>query len=93
MMLSVGRTQTIRDFRACNAFDVSERLGSLKVPMLAITGAADVMTPPKYAQFFADRVPGATARILPDAGHLAMVEHPHETNAEIRAFVEQMGTR
>lgn len=89
-MLRVGQEQTIRDFRACNAFDATERIGSLRVPLLALTGERDVLTPPKFAQWFADRVPGAQARILPDAGHLAMIERPEETNAALRAFEERL---
>lgn len=89
-MLRVGREQTIRDFRACNAFDATERIDELRVPLLALTGERDVLTPPKFAQWFADRVPGAQARILPDAGHLAMIERPEETNAALRAFEERL---
>jgi len=92
-MLEVGRAQTLRDFRACNAFDATERMGNLRVPLLALTGERDVLTPPKFAQWFADRVPGAQARILPDAGHLAMMERPDETNAALRAFEERLPTR
>lgn len=89
-MLRVGQEQTIRDFRACNAFDATERIGDLRVPLLALTGDRDVLTPPKFAHWFADRVPGAQARILPDAGHLAMIERPEETNAALRAFEERL---
>ncbi|HVA27033.1 MAG TPA: alpha/beta fold hydrolase [Candidatus Baltobacteraceae bacterium] len=87
VMLAVGQAQTLRDFRACNAFDVTERLGEIAVPLCAITGERDVMTPPKFALALADRVPGASARILPGAGHLAMLECPQETNEALRAFV------
>jgi 3-oxoadipate enol-lactonase len=87
MMLAVGQAQTLRDFTACNAFDVTERLGEIEVPLHAITGERDVMTPPKYAQALVDRVPGASARILPGAGHLAILESPDDTNEALRAFV------
>ncbi|HEY8314397.1 MAG TPA: alpha/beta fold hydrolase [Candidatus Baltobacteraceae bacterium] len=86
----VGQAQVVRDFAACNAFDVMDRVGELSVPLLALTGDADAMTPPKFAQFLADRVAGARSRILPNAGHLAMIERPDETNAAIRAFVEEL---
>ena len=91
MMLGVGQAQTLLDFHACNAFDATERIADLKVPLLAITGADDVLTPPKFAHFLADRVPDAAARILPGAGHLAMIEQPAETNAALAQFVEQIG--
>lgn len=90
MMQRAGRARTLRDFRACNAFDVTDRLGDITVPVLALTGERDVMTPPKYAQALAGRVAGAQVRIIPDAGHLVMVERPSETNAAIKNFVDQV---
>ena len=93
VMLRVGREQTVADLRACDAFDATERLGGLSVPLLALTGDADVLTPPKYAQFLADRVPEGQARILPGAGHFAFVERPAETNGAIAEFVERIALR
>ncbi|MGZ3510392.1 MAG: alpha/beta fold hydrolase, partial [Vulcanimicrobiaceae bacterium] len=90
-MRRVGQAQMLRDLRAADTFDAMDRLGELTVPLLALTGEADRLTPPKFAQFLADRVAGARARILPGAGHLVMVERPDETNAELRAFVNQLG--
>jgi pimeloyl-ACP methyl ester carboxylesterase len=90
MMHAVGAAQTLRDFEACNAFDVVERLPEIAVPLLAVTGDADVMTPPKFAQLLADRVQRGQARILPGTGHLVMIERPSETNDAIRAFVDSV---
>lgn len=87
MVDGAGQPQTRRDFRACDAFDVLARLGEIRVPLLAITGEYDKMTPPKYAQTLADRVPGAQARIVSGAGHFVMAERPEETNAAIRSFL------
>ncbi|HEY5256895.1 MAG TPA: alpha/beta fold hydrolase [Candidatus Baltobacteraceae bacterium] len=87
MMARVGPAQTLADFAACNAFDATDRLGSIALPFLAIAGDADVMTPPKYARLLGDRIPGAQVRILRGAGHLAMLERPAEANAALRAFV------
>ena len=86
-MERTGPEQTLRDFRACNGFDVLERLGEINVPVLALTGEADKLTPPKYAHGIADRVPGAQARILEGAGHFLMVERPTETNEAIGTFL------
>ncbi|HLJ73807.1 MAG TPA: alpha/beta fold hydrolase [Thermoanaerobaculia bacterium] len=89
MMRAVGAAQTLRDFRACNAFDVTDRLPEIEIPVLALTGEHDVMTPPKFGAFVADRVQHGEARILPGAGHLPMLEFPAETNMALRAFVEE----
>ncbi len=85
-MLTVGQEQTIRDFRACDAYDAGPRLEQLGVPLLAVTGERDVMTPPKYALSMVDRVPSGTARIIPDAGHFAMIERPDDVAGAIAAF-------
>lgn len=87
MMCAVGKDQTLRDFRACDAFDALERLGGITVPVLAVTGDADKLTPPKHAGALADRVPGAQARIIASAGHFVMAERPTETNESIAAFL------
>ncbi|MDQ2864693.1 MAG: alpha/beta hydrolase [Candidatus Eremiobacteraeota bacterium] len=86
-MLRVGAPQTARDFHACDSFDVTGRLSEIALPVLALTGERDVMTPPRFAALIADRVPGATARIVAGAGHLVMVERPNDTNEALRAFV------
>ncbi len=91
-MLEVGAKQTKADFAACNAFDVSERVAEIGIPVLAVTGEKDVMTPPKFATFLGDRIPGAQTRIVPEAGHLLFVERPHETNDALRAFVSLIDT-
>jgi pimeloyl-ACP methyl ester carboxylesterase len=90
MMLAVGAAQTLRDFRACDAFDRIDRLEEVSLPVLALTGHRDVMTPPKFAQALADRVPGAQARIVPQAGHLIMTERPADVNEALRAFVNHV---
>jgi 3-oxoadipate enol-lactonase len=87
MMTGVGQAQTIRDFRACDAFDRLDRLGEVDLPLLAATGEKDLLTPPKFARVIADRVPRAQARILPAAGHFLMLECPAALNDALRSFV------
>lgn len=91
-MLTVGQAQTLRDFHACDAFDATQGLDALSIPLVAIAGEQDILTPPKFSQWVADRVRGASARILPRAGHFAMIEQPAETNSALRAFVDRVGT-
>ena len=92
MLLEVGQEQTLRDFRACDAFDRIGQLAEVTLPVLAVTGERDVLTPPKFAKSLADRIPGASARILPRAGHLAMAERPGEVNEALRAFVNHVAS-
>ncbi len=92
MMHAVGRAQTLRDFRACDAFDRIGRVEEVALPLLALTGEHDVLTPPKFANALADRIPGAAARIVPGAGHLAMAERPGDVNDALRAFVNHVAS-
>jgi pimeloyl-ACP methyl ester carboxylesterase len=93
MLHEVGQRQTLADFRACDAFNASDRLSELPVPLLAIGAANDLLTPPKFAAFLADRVPVGSTRILDGAGHFVMLERPVETNALLRAFMARLDTR
>ena len=62
------------DFLACNEFDETTRLSQIYQPVLVLTGEDDKMTPPRYAQFLADKLPHAELKIVPDAGHMLMLE-------------------
>lgn len=85
-----GLVSTLNDLKACDRFDVMERLGELTVPVLAVAGDEDVMTPPKYAQFMADKVPGTKVVIIPGGTHMAYAEKPDEANQAIEAFLKEL---
>lgn len=84
---TVGQARTLADFRACDAWDLGERASALHLPVLVLTGERDVMTPVRFGQMLADRIPRGRMRILPCAGHLAMAESPADTNEALRTFV------
>lgn len=89
----VGQAQTLRDFTACNSFDVTAQLSNISAPLLAITGIHDVMTPPKYAQTLAAGVAHGSAAIIEDAGHMVMQEQPAQTNVALLNFVTTLKSR
>ena len=90
-MQSVGQAQVLADFRACDAYDASGRLDAIDVPLLALTGERDKMTPPAHAQDLAGRVRRGRARIVTGAGHMLMHEASADTNEAVRSFVEEIG--
>ena len=65
------------DFVACDGFDEMERVSEISQPTLVICGADDQLTPTRYAQFLADQIPGAHLEIIPEAGHMVMLERPN----------------
>jgi pimeloyl-ACP methyl ester carboxylesterase len=85
-----GPAPFLDDLRACDRFDVVERLGEIDVPALAIVGTEDVMTPPKYSTFLEERMPNASARIIDGGTHFVFAEYPDEVNQAIAGFVASL---
>lgn len=79
------------DWGACDRFDVRAAVPGLAAPLLALTGEEDPLTPPRYATWLAEHVPGATARLLPGLGHMALVEAPARVAAELLPFLAARG--
>ncbi len=57
-------------------FDVSDRLGDVSTPLLAVAGADDVPTPPESLRHIATGVKDGTLEVLAGIGHLAPAESP-----------------
>ena len=80
----------LNDLKACDGFDVMERLGEITVPLLAIVGDKDVMTPPKYSAFMADKIEGAKEVVIEGGTHFAYAEKPIQVNQSIETFVQEL---
>jgi pimeloyl-ACP methyl ester carboxylesterase len=78
---------TLRDYLACDRFDVRDRLASIRTPTLVVAGAEDRLTPLRYARFLAEAIPGARLVEIEAAGHFPQLEQPGPVNAAIRAFL------
>ena len=82
-----GADILLADFRACNEFDVRNRVAELHLPLLAICGSEDRLTVPKFSEWLVQQVPGACLHIVKGAGHLAMIERPDEVSEAILRFL------
>jgi pimeloyl-ACP methyl ester carboxylesterase len=80
-----------RQFSACAAFDVRDQLVHLAVPVAAIVGAEDRMTPPALVQEISLAVPGAAIRVVANAGHLVMLEQPDAFNQALWDILKTWG--
>ncbi|AHG04298.1 carboxylesterase [Halobacterium sp. DL1] len=87
-MREAGREVVERDFLTSHAFDVRDRLGELDVPLLALTGEHDGLTPPAFHEYLAENVQDGSWTTLPDAAHLSMLEAPDAFNDAVSAFLE-----
>ncbi|MGB9736130.1 MAG: alpha/beta fold hydrolase [bacterium] len=75
------------DFLACDRFDEMNRIDNIRTKTLIIVGDNDMMTPPKYAAFLHQKISGSELVNIKDAGHMVMMEKPHEVNMAIERFI------
>ncbi|MEP6968388.1 MAG: alpha/beta fold hydrolase [Pseudomonadota bacterium] len=55
---------------------MAERLYRIKARTAVVQGASDRLVPPPYGEAFAAAIPGARLVIVPEAGHMVVVEKP-----------------
>lgn len=71
---------------------VYEQLDKIGLPTLILVGDQDVATPRAKAERIRERIPGATLRVIPGAGHTATIEEPEAVTAAILEFLQTVGT-
>lgn len=64
-----------------------------ELPVAIVCGDADRLTPPARSRYMADVLPGARLTVIPDAGHMAILEAPEEVNQALRVLLEDAATR
>jgi pimeloyl-ACP methyl ester carboxylesterase len=84
---AVGQRVTERDFRACNAFDVRDRLGEIDVPALVVNGEHDSLTLPDFHAYLAEHLPDARRVEIADAAHMPYVERPAPFDTAVDEFL------
>ncbi|MBW3628743.1 MAG: alpha/beta fold hydrolase [Gemmatimonadetes bacterium] len=70
--------------------DSRRLLKRLAVPVLAIVGAEDVITPASDARAIAEAAPDGRVRVISRAGHMSPVEQPAEFAAILRDFLSDL---
>ena len=75
------------DYIACNAFDVTERLGEIALPTLVLIGTEDRMIPPEESRFLAEAIPKAELSLFEAGSHMFHLEQAEAVTARIRQFL------
>lgn len=79
----------IQDFRACDRFDVMQRVGSITSPVLVVSAEDDQITPPKYGDFMEASIAQANRVHIMEAGHIVPMEKPEAVNSAIIDFLDR----
>ncbi|AWL40133.1 alpha/beta fold hydrolase [Streptomyces sp. SM18] len=77
------------------AFTEHDKSGALPafrdVPVLILAGDKDLVTPSSHSEAIADLLPDAELVIVPDAGHLVMLEHPQTVTDRLADLLVRIG--
>ena len=89
-LLGVDPDVIYGDYKACNNFDVMDRVTDIKLPTLIIVGSADRMTPPKYGQYLHNQISGSQLVEIKDGGHMMAIEKPTEVAQAVTRFLKAL---
>jgi pimeloyl-ACP methyl ester carboxylesterase len=81
------------DFLACDEFDVINRLNEIHVPVLALCGAEDQLTPKKYSEYLHAQIQNSHLSVIPEAGHMVMLEQPEAFTHNLAEFLDTIPYR
>ncbi len=73
--------------------DLTPDLPNIDVPTLVIDGTADVITPVFESKRMVKLIPGARLELMPDGGHMLMLEQADGLNQLITDFAREVQGR
>lgn len=85
-MLNTPPHVAYRNFKACDSFNITDRLNEVKVPTLIIAGREDRLAPAKLAEDLHRRIASSKLVIVEESGHATMLERPEEFNEALTSF-------
>ena len=88
-VLRAGPQNIVRGGLHVASADVTAELGAVRAPTLLVWGAHDRLVPPSAGRLWEALLPRGRLVVLPDAGHVPMLESPEALRAAILAFREE----
>ncbi|MCH8107431.1 MAG: alpha/beta hydrolase [Chloroflexi bacterium] len=83
----VGPEVELNDLRACDNFDVMDRVQEIQLPTQVVCGSEDIMTPVKYSDYLAHNIKHAREEVIPGAGHFVQLQRYQDVNEQIERFM------
>jgi pimeloyl-ACP methyl ester carboxylesterase len=91
-MNSATRTESVaRYLRAIYTHDRVIALGAFtKIPVLVVCGNEDLLTPVEHSEAICDALPNAEMVVVPNGGHVVLLEHSEAVNAVLVPFIRKL---
>lgn len=88
--LAETRTGVLQgDFLACVRFNMMDAIEMIDQPVILVAGAQDQIVPLRHAQLLGKKIKGAELVVIPDAGHMVMLEQSTEVAERLMKFLQQ----
>ena len=88
------RTTPVAGYVGCchaiSALDLTDKIGAIKVPTIAIVGEDDPGTPVAAHRVIHERIEGSKLTILKSAAHLSNMEQPEAFNTALTGFLSSV---
>ena len=91
MLESVPAEVLVPVVKTLRTMNLAAALDHIEVPTLVLVGSRDRLTPRAAARYLATAIHGAQLAVIPNSGHMPMLEHPDEFNEALRKFLRQPG--
>jgi pimeloyl-ACP methyl ester carboxylesterase len=75
------------DLLACDRFNQTDRLGTIRTPALVICGKDDKLTPLRFSEILSQQIPGAALQTVEGAGHMLLLEQPDRLSKMLHVFL------
>lgn len=91
-MINATPIEVIAEFLpGLEAHDKAEALAAMtEVEALVMVGSSDLLTPPAHSIEIVRRIPQAEFEVLPDTGHMLMLERADEINYALRDLISRV---
>ncbi|MDR2609932.1 MAG: alpha/beta hydrolase [Clostridiales Family XIII bacterium] len=70
-----------------NDVTMTDDLPKISCPALVLCGEDDILKRPKFSRIIAERIPSSEYLLIPDCGHVAILEKPRELTSAILGFI------
>ncbi len=90
-MMKCRQEVIYKDYFSCEQIDLMEEVRRITLPTLILCGEDDILSPPKYSEYLHTEIKGSKLVLIPDAGHILMLEKPEAVNRAIETFVLESG--
>jgi len=84
---AIRQTLLYGDLLACDRFDLTSSVGTIRAPTLVLCGTEDRLTPPHLSESLSRRIPAAALQTIDGAGHLLPLEQPVRLAKLLKMFV------